>query len=88
MIIEADGNVNEVITYLEYHKCNDEDWEKFHTSNKKTLARFEAMKNGGYMNCLTGFDTDGNKIHFNLFGENERTPHRRLEFDYRPCEPK
>jgi hypothetical protein len=46
------------------------------------------MKNGGYMNCLTGFDIDGNEMNFNLFGENERTPHRRLEFEYKPCEPK
>ena len=88
MIIEGDGNIGEVITYLEYHKCDNKDWEKFYPPSKKTLARFEKMKNEGYMNCLTGFDTDGNEIDFDLYGENETTPHRRLEFFYGPCEPK
>jgi hypothetical protein len=46
------------------------------------------MTQEGYMNCLTGNDVEGNKIPIELYGPDETTPHRRLEFLFRPCIPK
>ena len=40
------------------------------------------------MNCLTGKDTNDNEIDIEIYGPEEITPHKRLEFYYRPCIPK
>jgi hypothetical protein len=45
------------------------------------------MKENGYMNCLTGEDIDGNMLDLEIYGPTELTPHKRLEFLYRPCTP-
>jgi hypothetical protein len=45
------------------------------------------MKENGYMNCLTGEDIDGNMLDLEIYGPTENTPHKRLEFLYRPCTP-
>jgi hypothetical protein len=39
------------------------------------------------MNCLTGKDVKGAAVDFNLYGPDENSPHRRLEFLYKPCTP-
>jgi hypothetical protein len=40
MIIEGDGEAKEAVTYLEYHKCTDEDWELFYEPSKKYEKHF------------------------------------------------
>jgi hypothetical protein len=40
------------------------------------------------MNCLTGNDFEGNEIPIEIYGPDETTPHKRLEFLFRPCVPK
>jgi hypothetical protein len=35
MIVEGDGQAGEEVTYLEYHKCTEEDWDLFYEPSKK-----------------------------------------------------
>jgi hypothetical protein len=88
MIVEGDGEANETITYLEYRKCTDEDWAHFYEPSRKYEAHFWSLKQKGHLNCLTGKDVSGNEANFDLFGQDENAPHRRIEFSFLPCTPK
>ena len=39
------------------------------------------------MKCLTGNDLGGKEISLEIYGPDETTPHKRLEFLFRPCIP-
>jgi hypothetical protein len=87
MLVEADGNVGEKFTLLEYRKCIDEDWNKFYEPSKKNKPKIEKLKKKGSMHCLTGKDLSGKPVKFDIYGPDENSPHNRLEFLYKPCTP-
>ena len=64
-----------------------DDWSLFYEPNVKNVERVADMKAVGFMNCITGFDLHGNKMNLEIFGPDETTKHKRLEFLYRPCIP-
>ena len=88
ILVESDGKVNDIITPLEYRKCTESDWDKFYLPSKKNEERVQDMKEKGYMHCLTGKTLAGVDADLNIYGPDETTPHKRLEFLYRPCIPK
>ena len=45
------------------------------------------MKDKGYMHCLTGNDINGDDVEMNIYGPDETSEHRRVEFLFRPCVP-
>jgi hypothetical protein len=71
VIVEADGLGNEVYIHLDYRICNDQDWDRFYDPSQKFEQRFNHMKDGRYMNCLTGKDLDGNKVGLEISGADE-----------------
>jgi hypothetical protein len=70
-LVEGDGRINEIYTELEYQSCTDRDFAEFYPVSSKYQNTVEAMKVKRVLNCLTGYDLQGNKIDFDLFGVNE-----------------
>jgi hypothetical protein len=51
-IIEADGNMKENRIDLGYHRCEEEEYERFYPPNQSSLKRFEGLKKEMTMFCL------------------------------------
>ena len=45
------------------------------------------MKNSQNSFCLSSHDEEGNKIDFDIYGNDELQPHRRIDLSFMPCTP-
>jgi len=88
MLVESDGNVNDIYTELAYDKCSEKDWDKFYPASNKNAERIAKIKKSSVMNCITGKAKNGKDVDLKIYGPDETTAHKRIEFLFRPCIPK
>ena len=86
MISEGDG-IHEYSEIVEIgvHKCDDTDFKKMKKPLPGGAKKINKMKDDGVLHCFDREDVNGKKLDTTLFGADDNSLHRRIEFILMPC---
>jgi hypothetical protein len=85
-INEGDGkeewlNQKEINT----HQCDQEDFDEFYEPHFRNAAKMQELRESGALLCLDKLDVNGDPTSTLLYGRDDISPYRRIEFVYLPC---
>ena len=78
----ADG---EIKTEIGLHICTEAEWLDFYAPEPTKKQTFDRLKASNQVKCLDDKDVNGVEVDYNIYGDDENQPHRRLDVTFAPC---
>ena len=86
-VYEGNGSSANLAQEVGVHKCNEDDWNKFHKPSTKSKLAYDDLKKKNQMFCMNEADVKGQPVNKKLFGESEYVANRFIEIMFKPCVP-